>query len=135
MKFVSLTENHLFSKTYASRQRALTRTVAVYVLKDRHEKRLRAANPLKESINRLGVSASKKIGGAVERNRAKRVIREAFRQIDREYDVKKGWLVVIVARYHATVLKTQDVFSDLLYCLRKAEMLNERSGQPEKDEE
>ncbi len=128
MKFVSLTENHLFSKTYASRQRALTRTVAVYVLKDRHEKRLRAANPLKESINRLGVSASKKIGGAVARNRAKRVIREAYRQTDRSYGVKRGFLIVIAAREAAAASKMQDVQRDLQYALEKLGMLESLPG-------
>lgn len=31
------------------------------------------------SIGRLGVAATKKLGGSVERNRAKRLIREVFR--------------------------------------------------------
>ena len=52
MKFISLTENHLFSKAYARGQRAVTKSVAVYVLKDRHEKILKNANPMKTSINR-----------------------------------------------------------------------------------
>ena len=129
MRFISLTENHLFSKAYAGR-RAVAKTVAVYVLKDRHEKRLRKANPQKESINRLGIAASKKIGGAVERNRAKRVIREAYRLTDRELGVKRGFIIVIAARERSAVCKMQDVKRDLQYALSKLDML-ESSGAAE----
>ena len=123
MNYISLTENHLFSKAYASRQRAVTHSVAVYVMKDRHEKRLKAANPQKESINRVGIAASKKIGGAVERNRAKRVIREAYRQTDREPGIKRGFIIVIAARERSAVCKMQDVKRDLQYALAKLDML------------
>ena len=123
MNYLPLTENHLFSKAYASRQRALTHTVAVYVIKDRHEKRLMRANPLKESVNRVGISASKKIGGAVERNRAKRVIREAYRLTDRQLGIKRGFIIVIAARERSAVCKMQDVKRDLQYALTKLDML------------
>lgn len=123
MKFISLTENHLFSKAYRSPKRAVTKTLAVYVLKDRHEKRLKKENPMKESVNRVGISASKKVGGAVERNRAKRIVREAYRQTDLECGIKKGYIIVIAAREKATVVKMQTAMSDLRYALTKLDML------------
>ncbi|MBQ3791773.1 MAG: ribonuclease P protein component, partial [Clostridia bacterium] len=86
--------------------------------------RIAAGTPDGSRVNRLGISASKKIGGAVERNRAKRVIREAYRQIDAEKTLKKGWLIVISARTPSTVLKMQEVRRDLKYCLYKADMID-----------
>jgi ribonuclease P protein component len=35
--------------------------------------------PGESSVGRLGIAATKKLGGAVQRNRAKRLIREVFR--------------------------------------------------------
>lgn len=126
MKQIAICENHLYQKAYARGRRAAAKTVCVYILGDRKARALRAANPMKQSVNRVGISASKKIGGAVERNRAKRVIREAYRLTDAEIGVKKGYLVVITARHAATVSKMQDVLRDLQYCLRKVDMLQQQ---------
>lgn len=46
--------------------------------------------------NRMGITAGKKIGGAVQRNRAKRLIRQAYRETEALFPV--GFDLVIVAR-------------------------------------
>lgn len=47
--------------------------------------------------SRVGVTASRKVGGAVERNRAKRLLREAARHLYPEYE-DQGWDIMLVAR-------------------------------------
>ncbi len=119
MKLFPIRENHLYQKAYRQGTRAASRSVCVYVLRDRHAGLIKKQNPMGEYLNRVGISASKKIGGAVSRNRAKRVVREAYRQIGKQYALKKGQLVVIALRAPATVLKMQEVKRDLQYCLKK----------------
>jgi ribonuclease P protein component len=55
---------------------------------------------------RLGLSVSRKVGGAVERNRVKRVLREAFARI--EPTLREGQDVVVVARPSAAELAERD---------------------------
>jgi ribonuclease P protein component len=50
--------------------------------------------PNKLDVGRLGIAATKKLGGAVQRNRAKRLIREVFRRSK----ITSGLDVVVVPR-------------------------------------
>lgn len=52
--------------------------------------------PNGKAYNRLGITAGKKIGNAVCRNRAKRIIRQAYYENEKELPV--GIDIVIVAR-------------------------------------
>ena len=133
MKYKALCENHLFSKVYAANNRYTTKTVTVFVLADKHAGRLRKENPEKEKINRVGIVASKKLGCAVKRNRARRVIRRAFYEIERDMPLVKGKLIVITAREYlvsgsslkkgATVVKTAEVRRDMEKALHKLQMI------------
>ena len=50
--------------------------------------------PNTQGVGRLGIAATKKLGGAVQRNRAKRLIREIFRR----NKIAPGLDVVVVPR-------------------------------------
>jgi ribonuclease P protein component len=54
------------------------------------------ARPAPDSPLRVGVTATKRIGGAVVRNRAKRRLREAARLL--LADAPPGWELVLIAR-------------------------------------
>lgn len=57
---------------------------------------------------RYGITAGKKVGGAVERNRARRVIEAAFRECSGEISCK-GADIVFVARGRTPVMKSTAV--------------------------
>ena len=65
MKFKAICENHLYSKAYAKGKRAVTPVLAVYVLPDYAAKRLAKAHPQHRIMNRIGLTTSTKLGGAV----------------------------------------------------------------------
>jgi ribonuclease P protein component len=54
------------------------------------------ALPGDQEHSRFAVSAGRSVGSAVERNRAKRLLRESLRSLHRE--ILPGWDIVILAR-------------------------------------
>ena len=68
---------------------------------------------------RLGFTATKKVGGAVVRNRAKRRLREAAR-LTLSADAAPGWDLVLIARDATATRPFAQLLGDLRGALRQA---------------
>ncbi len=122
MKFKAICENHLYSKAYSKGKRAVTSALAVYVLPDYAAKRLAKAHPQHTVVNRIGLTATKALGGAVVRSRCRRILREGLRTLIKERPLKCGFLIVIAARRAAVPLKSTEIREQLEYALAKLDM-------------
>jgi ribonuclease P protein component len=131
MKNTPIKENHLYQKAYAKGKSAPGKYVAVYTLPDRQNHRFVKADPCHRPLNRLGLTTGKKIGGAVVRSRARRLMREAYRLIEDEGLLLHGNLIVIAARAKIADASMQDVKKDLRKCLSRVGLI--ATGEP-KDE-
>ena len=84
MKTLSIKRNNDFLRIYRRGKSAADSKVICYV------------SPNRLGKVRLGLTTSKKIGNAVARNRARRVLRAAFREV---YPfIKPGFDIILVAR-------------------------------------
>ena len=106
MKLIKLKENYDFRRVYNKGKSYVCPYFVVYL------------NPNRKKYSRLGITVSKKIGNAVKRNRAKRVITAAFREC-LPY-IQKGTDMVIVARVRILSVKSTQVAAILRKQLKTA---------------
>ena len=130
MKDIAIRENHLYQKAYRRGQRWSGRFVTVCVLKDLHAKRLMKANPQKQYVNRIGLSVPKREGGAVERNRVKRILRAGLADVRKKRPLKTGYLIVISTRAGIETQKSTAIAAELTYIFKKLDMFAPVSGTP-----
>ncbi|MDR2908967.1 MAG: ribonuclease P protein component [Oscillospiraceae bacterium] len=110
-KTEAITENYIFRRLYRRAKSAASPCLAMYCCRVKGRK-----------YNRLGITATKKLGCAVKRNRARRVIKEAYRLLEDE--IPTGRDFVAVARQRASAVKMQTVKEELRGLIRKLERDN-----------
>lgn len=75
----------------------------------------------RQSQSKLGLTVSTALGGAVVRNRLKRLMRAAFGA--RKDDVKNGYNIILAARNRMKDAKFEKICTDLDYCFKKAGLI------------
>lgn len=110
MKLQTLKTNHDFRRAYARGKSYTNPALVTYVVKNR------------AGICRIGITASKKIGNAVERNRARRVIRAAAEMLG---ELPPGYDLVFVARTKTVFRKSTEIHRVMKKQLISAGVLHE----------
>ena len=125
MKYKTIKEHHLYEKAFQKGTHFGGKYVVAFILKDYAAKRLQKANPAKTAYNRFGVSVGKKVGGAVQRNRVKRILRAGYQAVEPE--LKTGFLIVLAPRSGILQAKATDIERDLRRGFSKVEMFRTKT--------
>jgi ribonuclease P protein component len=119
LKTTTLRKNYEFGRVYQKGQHVATRTLVLHYIQRRHRQL------------RLGVTASRQVKGSVARNRAKRLLREAYRL--HEHELKTGYDLILVGRVTEPPASYWDVEADFLRACRRAGLLQaqlQEQGRP-----
>jgi ribonuclease P protein component len=99
-----------FSRVYRLGRSAANRQFVVYAMENKRNEKIR-----------VGVSASKKLGGAVVRNRLRRMIKEIARHhID---EIIRGYDLIVIVRGPAVQMTYQEMEKSLLHAMKRSNLL------------
>ena len=101
----TLKKNHEFRRMYQKGTSAVCGSMVVYCRKNRLDH------------NRLGITASVKLGHAVVRNRARRRLREVYRL--NAHRLYAGWDIILVARGRTATVSWKELNDSFLKMCRK----------------
>ena len=107
----SLKKNQDFRNVYENGKSYADKYLVMYVLENN------------KNINRLGISASKKVGNSVVRHRFARLVRESYRLHENIFN--SGLDIVVVARKSAASVGFSEIESALLHLSKLHHILKE----------
>lgn len=105
MKKFTINENRDFKRAYNKGKYVVSPLVVTYAIKNRL------------GFNRTGITTGKKTGNAVERNRCRRIIREAYRNLPK--CTLNGFDIVFVSREKTKHAKTQNILKEMTMHFKK----------------
>ncbi len=94
-RYITVKENRDFARAYRRGKSCVSPVLVTYAL------------PAKGMPTRYGITTGKKVGNAVRRSRARRVIRASYFQLFDQ--VKPGFILIFVARGKTPYVKSQAV--------------------------
>ena len=99
-----------FRKVYKYGKSVANKYLVMYILNNKLE------------YSRLGISVSKKVGNATVRNKVKRRIREAYRNLIDE-NVKSGYDIVLIARVSSKDVDYKAIEKSVLFLSKKSNII------------
>lgn len=102
-------KNVEFRKVYGKGTSLANRYLVLFLMKN------------KEQYNRVGFSASKKVGNSVVRNRSRRLMKESFRLYST--NIVEGYDLVFIARMNIKDATFKDVDKAMVHLLKKSKLL------------
>ena len=112
-KYTTVKENREFSLAYRRGKSCVSPVLVTYALKT------------KGNVLRYGITSGKKVGNAVKRSRARRVIRASYFQL---FDhIKPGYIIIFVARGKTPYVKSQVVCKAMRQHLKTLGVLSQSS--------
>ena len=109
---VTLKQNYEFRRLYQKGASSAAGCMVLYCRKN------------KLDHNRLGLTASTKLGHAVVRNRARRRLREVYRL--NAGQLRSGWDIILVARSRTVTADWKELNDSFLRLCRKLDLLEDK---------
>jgi len=106
----SLCMNHEFKRVYNKGKFCIGKYLVLYYFKNTY------------NYNRLGISAGKKIGNSVTRNRLRRLVKESYRLLEDKVCV--GNDIVVVLRKYDCLPSFWDIKKEIKYLLKKGNLFD-----------